>query len=1138
MSHTLRTALPIIAFCVVSAFAQNTKENADFKLAINLYNDRLYDLAQEQLKQFVAAYPATSQGVEARFYLGLTQLQLKQYEDARISFQTFALTYQDNPHAPEAWWNTGEAYAALGNAKEAALAFERVKVFHPKSKSAPDALLRAAVLFSQAGERDNARRLLRTILQEYPASTAAIPARTQLGRIYFAEGNTELAQNELKRVIDGDPSPDARAQALLILADIHQEMGRNDQAKTAYQEIITTYKTSSAVQGALVHLARLLSAGGNQGEAIEHLKKALAGSKVADTTLSKDALLALGEAYLAQKDAANATATLNRFVDAYPADERIPQVLSRLATAAALGKDYRKSNDACNRILKLNTSDELRREAILRLAQNARSAGNPSLAVQYYTRFTDTYPDASNTPGVIFETARVTETDVKDPRRAAPLYELLSTRYTRSAFADDAALGAARCYESLREFDRSLDLYRAFNRNFPASELRPTAEERIRMIETFESKDKDAGLEKLAMLVGDVVSEKNRSDLSRRLAEISFHQLKNYEASAQQFGAAIEGGVADSLLDDAMYLRARSLEYLSWKNASLRPQAVEAYRAYLARFPSDPRNEDAQRAFFDLSTTTLPVAQSAYVTVTALSPNSPNRGHMLVRVGRLLEDADSIDAALAAYTEASRIAPASAAAEEAGYARVVLLQTAGLSDSAANVGTPYVEAFPSGRYTARVLALLGEVALRRGQPEEATPSLERLVSEFPYTSAAMESRRRLADALLASGKTAAAITSYQELLNEEGAVPSTGEPRDPDIQLALARAYAQSGDTKSAKATLFALLSREQQGERAAEALTTLGMMFKNEGATELATSYFRQAGKASPSTSSSREIADMLFESGEYAEANRQYATLASTTQDEGERRYYRTRTIVGTLRLNDLARADKDIAAFRNDYPDSDTERAQFELERGNTFFRQEDYPRALKSFQTVTSSFDETPSAPAAMYWIGKAYEATNKFDDATKQLLLLLKEYPDAAIIQKAHVALGNLYYRGEKWEDAVRHYRQVTDNPNADPALLPFAINNLIETYEIAEIYDAALTLARRYLELYPNSEDAFDKRIKIGILYQRLGYYDQSVLHLQGLLNEAGSDLEGDIGITSPRQTIPKGIINRRFWIFSKYRTW
>ena len=56
-----------------------------------------------------------------------------------------------------------------------------------------------------------------------------------------------------------------------------------------------------------------------------------------------------------------------------------------------------------------------------------------------------------------------------------------------------------------------------------------------------------------------------------------------------------------------------------------------------------------------------------------------------------------------------------------------------------------------------------------------------------------------------------------------------------------------------------------------------------------------------------------------------------------------------------------------------------------------------------------------------------------------------------------------------------------------------------------------MSLTRKYLELYPNSEDALDKKIKIGILYDRLGYYDQAVLQLQTLLDEAGSDLEGEL---------------------------
>ena len=154
------------------SLAQDSKENADFKLALNLYHDGLFDLAAEQLRQFVASYPATSQGIEARFYLGLTQLKLKRFEEARTTFQTFALNYQDNPRAPEAWQHTGEAYAALKNPREAALAFERVKVFHPKSKLAPDALLESARYFALDGDRENAKRVLRVILQEYPSSSA------------------------------------------------------------------------------------------------------------------------------------------------------------------------------------------------------------------------------------------------------------------------------------------------------------------------------------------------------------------------------------------------------------------------------------------------------------------------------------------------------------------------------------------------------------------------------------------------------------------------------------------------------------------------------------------------------------------------------------------------------------------------------------------------------------------------------------------------------------------------------------------------------------------------------------------------------------------------------------------------------
>jgi TolA-binding protein len=1106
------TALVVLfTFGAGFVFPQNTKENADFKLAINLYNDGLFDLALEQLKQFIAAYPNTSQGIEARYTLGSSQLQLKQYEDARITFQTFALTYQENSRAPEAWWNVGECYAALNNPKEAALAFERVKVFHPKNKSAPDALVRAAHFFGLAGEKDNARRLLRTVLQEYPASAAVIAARTQLGRIYFEEGNIDLAQNELKRVVDGDPSADARAQALLILGNIQQEMGKSEAAQSHYQEILTTYKTSSALQGAYVHIARLNAAGGKHAEAIDNLKKALALTKNIDTTLSKEALRSLGDAYAATGNVQNAISSYGRFLDMYPSDGKVPDVLRSLAGAAARARDFRQSNDACTRLMRSDAPADIKRFALLRLAWNAREQKSPATALQYFNKYTDIHPDDPSTPAVLFETATLIEKELRDPRKASAVYELLAARHPRADAADDALFGAARCQEQLRDFDRALQTYRELTLTYPASDLIDSAAARIRIIEIFEVKNKDAGLEKLALLVGDMVAEKDRTGLAYRLGGIYFHDIKNFDAAAVQFAGAIAAGVPEPRFSESLYLRARSLEYASWKDVSRRTEAADAYREFLTRVPGDPRADEATTAVFSLSAGTLTEARAELQAAIAANPVFPQRDVMLLGIGTLCENADSTAAALAAYAGALRIMPHSAATAEAHYRHFALLAKTGQRDSSMVVGTSYLQAYPSARRSALVLGTLGDLAFERGQPDSAAVFYRQLTGEFPYTNAADQARRKLADALLAGGNPRDAVLLYTELLHPASAQPPPDQPADPSIILALGKAYSLAGDTKAAKMQLLSLLTRERSGERAAEAYTALGMIYKNEGATDIATGYFRDAGNAAPGTAATSEVADLLFDSGQYDDAVRQYALLSKNSNNENARRGFDARAIVAKLRTNDLDAADRDIVAFKKTYTDAETEAALFELERGNVFFRQNDHLRALKSFETVASKFDDSPSAPAAMYWIGKVYEATQRPQEAIRQFETILQEHPEADIVQKTLFSLGNIQYRAEQWDAAIKNYRLVTDAATPDPALLPFAMSNLIETYETAGVFDAALALARKYLERYPNAGDAFDKRIKIGILYQRLGYYDQSALHLQGLLDEAGSDLEGEI---------------------------
>ncbi|MGH2568378.1 MAG: tetratricopeptide repeat protein, partial [Bacteroidota bacterium] len=223
-----RLFIPILTIFVAFtlAFSQDSKENADFKLAVNLYNDKLYDLALEQFQQFINRYPGSQQAVEAKFYLGLTQSKLGLHEDARFTFQNFALSYPDNPNAAEAWWNVAESYAALHNDREAAIAFERIKVFHPRSKLAASGLLRASEYFEAGNDKASAEKMLRALLQEYPGSDVALKARAKLAVLALANSQFETARAEAQRIITATKEPEQKAEAQLLLAKAFLGLGR------------------------------------------------------------------------------------------------------------------------------------------------------------------------------------------------------------------------------------------------------------------------------------------------------------------------------------------------------------------------------------------------------------------------------------------------------------------------------------------------------------------------------------------------------------------------------------------------------------------------------------------------------------------------------------------------------------------------------------------------------------------------------------------------------------------------------------------------------------------------------------------------------------------------------------------------
>ena len=213
----------IIIICCIALFisivpsrGQETKENTDFKLAIGLYNDGMYDLAIDQLHNFISTYQATPQAIEARFYLGLAELKSKKYSEARETFQNFALTYSDNSKAPEAWMDVGKSFEETYNFHEAASAYERIRTFHPKSRLVPEALLMAGTMYYRNGETEPAKNCFKAILRDYSSSSSVTRARISLGEAYAQEGNYTPAFQEIGKAIGNASVPEDKVHALFF----------------------------------------------------------------------------------------------------------------------------------------------------------------------------------------------------------------------------------------------------------------------------------------------------------------------------------------------------------------------------------------------------------------------------------------------------------------------------------------------------------------------------------------------------------------------------------------------------------------------------------------------------------------------------------------------------------------------------------------------------------------------------------------------------------------------------------------------------------------------------------------------------------------------------------------------------------
>lgn len=1116
----------VSCFLVVILAAQDSKENADFKLAVSLFNDKLYDLAYEQFRTFISQYPTTQQGIEARFYLGLTQLKLKKFDEARTTFQTFALSYPDNPKAPDAWLNVAESYLATGKKLDAALAFERLKTFHPQSKQAPLALWRAAELYDSLNDLDNLRRILITLTQEY-STQETLPARLRLAEIQIHDGLAEQAIQACRSVQLATTDNTLKARALYILSKAMRTLGFLSDARQAFTEITTKYASTEIYTHALLELGYLYYSYGNIQAARSEWQKVLENKKT-NPNVQQEAALALANSYLRMQNYTQALAFSERAA-LLPGNRKREAMLTAGFTAEMCSDTTKAAKWLGAALSDTGASVD---PSVLSLAayKTARFKKQYGEALRILQRYQRDFPSDPILPTLLLEGATLAIRELHEPHTAIAFCEWLIHSSQHQQYIDDALFALGTAQRAAGNYEAAISALITLQRQYPASEFCEEAARLQWFIENFEHQQKTTSIHKLAALVGDVIAQREQSELSFRLGEIYFYDLQDYYQAAEQFQATLSfTTLSDSLRQQARYLLARSYEYAALregtetpKGKSLLAKAITQYDSLLQIYPNSIVAE--QSAFTALTyrlknTTNSEELRKLVTTYISQSPFAAGKDLALFSLAQSYETVQQHEDALATYKLLLEKFPESPLCAKALYELGKTFAEAGKKDSAMVYFERFLRGYPNEMHSAKAAVELARISAQQGQSKEAFSYLRMLNERYFYTSAATRQKELEGDIAFQLRQFQDAVKYYSLLvdsLRSNIALSIYAPQTIADYLYRIALSYDSSGVTKEASRVYADYLTYDQQSERAAQAYLALAKMAKESQDVERTTFYLTQSTTMRGSTQASRaflefETAQLLFNAGKYSDALTHYKESLQQQPSDSLREIIEAQIVCSTFRLDQLDEANRRAAEFQKKYPNNKEVAALFEFERGSYFLRKEKYPVARQYFDTIIKKYSKTSLVPEAMYWNARLYEFDGKLPQAVQVYDSLLTFYSKSLIIPKVRLSLGNAYYAMEQWEAAAQQYKTVYESEPPSSELVPLALSNLILAYKEMQMYDAALQLARKYIELFPTDSSIIDKQIDIGLLYQKLGYYQQAILHFQSLLVPGNNALEAEL---------------------------
>ena len=141
----------------------------------------------------------------------------------------------------------------------------------------------------------------------------------------------------------------------------------------------------------------------------------------------------------------------------------------------------------------------------------------------------------------------------------------------------------------------------------------------------------------------------------------------------------------------------------------------------------------------------------------------------------------------------------------------------------------------------------------------------------------------------------------------------------------------------------------------------------------------------------------------------------------------------------------------------------------------------------YDTLAHMYPETDWAPKALYSRGRLYLEKEDFDQSSAVFESLRERYPNHAVTRQIGTALGEMYYRQERYEEAIEALRSEMSYLEGEAQMK--AVLLIAESHNYLENFDRAATFYRRYINLADEEMEERPAHYGLGWVYHKQQVY-------------------------------------------------